>query len=148
MKYILALLLIIASGIEVFGQQFTKDTGDRDLIFDSLDVQILMRADTILSDESIWSKTDDRKCEDDINSNQYSLFCALYKASLDIVGEYDHRKPGLQQLRWLIQDQYKERLTGHRLMDFNNHEKTKFVEIKKLLKQSIIIAEQKANTKN
>lgn len=148
MKFILILTIIIASGIEVFGQQVTKDSGNTDLLFDSVDVQILKRADAILSSESIWSREDDRKCQDDIDSNNYSLFCALYKASLDVVGEYDHRKPGLQQVRWLIQDQFKERLAGHRLMDFNNHENTSFDEIKKLLKQSIVIIEQKVKNKN
>jgi hypothetical protein len=147
MKYILALTLIIASGIEVFGQEFTKDNGNRDLPFDSIDVLILNRADDILSSESIWSKEDDRKCLDDIDSNHYSLFCALYKASLDIAGEYDHRKPGLQQVRWIIDDLYKDRLAGHRLMDFNNHEKTSFEEVKGLLEQSILIVEQKINNK-
>ena len=148
MKCIIPLMIIIASGIQVSGQEFTKDSGNRDLSFDSVDVQILKRADAILSAESIWSKEDDRKCQDDIDSNKYSLFCALYKASLDVVGEYDHRKPGLQQVRWLIQEQFKERLANHRLMDFNNHKKTTFGEIKKLLKQSILITEQKENNKN
>jgi len=131
------------SGLETFGQQFTKDSGDLNLVFDSLDVQILKRANDILSSESVWSKEDDRKCQDDIESNKYSLFCALYKASVDIVGEYDHRKPGLQQVRWIIDDQYKERLAGHRLMDFNNHVKTNFDEIKNLLQESTLITEQK-----
>jgi len=145
MKFILTLALVVVSGIAVFGQEFTKENGSRSLQFDSLDVQILKRADAILSSESIWNKEDDRKCQDDIASNKYSLFCALYKASLDVVGKYDHRKPGLQQLRWLIQEQFKERLVHHRLMDFNNHEKTTFDEIKKLLNQSILITAQKAD---
>jgi len=144
MKFILTIAIIIVSGIAVSGQEFTKDKGNLDLPFDSVDVKILKRADAILSSESTWSKEDDRKCFDDIDSNKYSLFCALYKASLDVAGEYDHRKPGLQQVRWLIQEQFKERLTDHRLMDFNNHEKTTFDEIKRLLNQSILITEQKA----
>ena len=147
MKFILALFLLFAPGVVVFGQQFTKDSGNRDLRFDSIDVQILKRADAILSSELVWSKADDRKCQDDIDANKYSLFCALYKASLDIVGEYDHRKAGLQQIRWLIQDQFQDRLAGHRLMDFNNHEKTRFDEVKELLKQSILITEKKVDYK-
>ena len=131
------------SGLETFGQQFTKDSGDLNLVFDSLDVQILKRANDILSSESVWSKEDDRKCQDDIESNKYSLFCALYKASIDIVGEYDHRKPALQQVRWIIDNNFKERLAGHRLMDFNNHSNTNFDEIKELLQESILIAQQK-----
>ena len=144
MKFnILTLTIIILSVLETFGQQFSKANGNRDLPFDSVDVQILKRANDILSSESVWSKEDDRKCQDDIESNKYSLFCALYKSSVDIVGEYDHRKPALQQVRWIIDDQYKERLAGHRLMDFNNNAKTSFDEIKKLLQESTLIIEQK-----
>ena len=143
--YHLTLAIIIVSGLETFGQQFTKDSGDLNLVFDSLDVQILKGANDILSSESVWSKEDDRKCQDDIESNKYSLFCALYKASVDIAGEYDHRKSGLQQVRWIIDDQYKERLAGHRLMDFNNHVNTTFDEIKNLLQESTLITEQKVN---
>ena len=141
--FLLTLVIITASGFEIFGQQFTRDSANRDLVFDSVDVLILKRANDILSSESVWSKEDDRKCQNDIESNKYSLFCALYKASVDIVGEYDHRKPGLQQVRWIIDDQYKERLAGHRLMDFNNHVKTNFDEIKNLLQESTLITEQK-----
>jgi uncharacterized protein with WD repeat len=141
--FLLSLAIIIASGFETFGQEFTKDNGNLDLPFDSVDVQILKRANDILSSESVWSKEDDRKCQDDIDSNKYSLFCALYKASIDIVGEYDHRKPALQQVRWMIDDQYKERLAGHRLMDFNNHSNTNFDEIKELLQESTLITQQK-----
>jgi hypothetical protein len=141
--FLLSLALIIASGFEIFGQEFTKDNGNLDLPFDSVDVQILKRANDILSSESVWSKEDDRKCQDDIDSNKYSLFCALYKASIDIVGEYDHRKPALQQVRWIIDNQFKERLAGHRLMDFNNHSNTNFNEIKELLQESTLITQQK-----
>lgn len=141
--FLLSLAIIFASGVEIYGQEFTKDNRNVDLPFDSVDVQILKRANDILLSESVWSKEDDRKCQDDIYSNKYSLFCALYKASIDVVGEYDHRKPALQQVRWIIDNQYKERLAGHRLMDFNNHSNTKFEEIKELLQESILIAKQK-----
>jgi len=141
--FLLSLAIIFASGFESFSQEFTKDNGNLDLPFDSVDVQILKRANDILLSEFVWSKEDDRKCQDDIDSNKYSLFCALYKASIDIVGEYDHRKPALQQVRWIIDNQYKERLAGHRLMDFNNHSNTNFDEIKELLQESTLIVQQK-----
>ena len=117
--FLLSLAIIFATGFETFGQEFERDNGNIDIPFDSVDIQILKRANNILLNESVWSKEDDRKCQDDIDSNKYSLFCALYKASIDIVGKYDHRKPALQQVRWIIDNQYKERLAGHRLMDFD-----------------------------
>ncbi len=141
--FFLYLAILFTSGVETFGQEFTKDNGNLTLPFDSVDVQILERANDILLSESVWSKEDDRKCQDDIASNKYSLFCALYKASMDVVGEYDHRKPALQQVRWIIDNQYKERLASHRLMDFNNHSNTNFDEVKELLQEAILIAQQK-----
>ena len=141
--YLLTLTIVIGSVFEIFGQATTKDNGNHDLAFDSIDIQILSRANDILSSEAVWSKKDDRKCEDDMDAGKYSLFCALYKASIDIAGEYDHRKPGLQQVRWIIDDQYKNRLAGHRLMDFNNHKDTNFDEIKKLLQESILITQKR-----
>jgi hypothetical protein len=141
--YLLILVTFAATLDKSFGQEFTVDNGNHDLMFDSVDIQIIKKANDILINESVWSKEDDRKCQDDIDSNKYSLFCALYKASIDIIGEYDHRKPALQQIRWIIDSQYKERLAGHRLMDFNNHINTNFDEIKGLLAESIKIIEKK-----
>ena len=141
--YFLLLVLLTTCIDKSFGQDFTVDKGNRDLIFDSVDIKILIRANDILITDSDWSKTDDRKCQDDIDANKYSLFCALYKASLDIVGEYNHRRPGLQQVRWIIGDKYRDRLDGHRLMNFNNHPSTTFDEIKRLLAESLKTIEQK-----
>ena len=144
MKRYNLVLVIFATCINLsFGQKFTSDSGDRDLLFDSIDIQILTRANAVLVNESYWSKADDRKCQDDIDANKYSLFCALYKASLDIMGEYNHRRPGLQQIRWIIGDKYSDRLDNHRLMNFNNHPDTTFNEIKRLLAESLQIIEQK-----
>lgn len=141
--YLLILVALAVTLNKSFGQEFTIDNGNRDLKFDIVDIQIIKKANDILINESVWSKEDDRKCQDDVDSNKYSLFCAMYKASIDITGEYDHRRPALQQIRWIIDSQYQERLSGHRLMHFNNHENTNFDEIKRLLADSLIIIEKK-----
>jgi len=141
--YLLILVTFTAALDKSFCQEFTVDNGNRDLMFDSVDIQIIKRANDILINESDWSRVDDRECQDDIDSNKYSLFCALYKASLDITGDYDHRKPGLQQIRWFINDKFRDRWDNHRLMDFNNHPDTTFDEIKRLFAESIKIIEQK-----
>ena len=144
MKTSFLILVTFAACIsQSFGQEFTPDKGKRDLVFDTVDIQIVVRANEILSDDSKWSKADDRKCLDDIDAKKYSLFCELYKASLDIVGEYNHRKPGLQQVRWIIGDKYRNRLDNHRLMNFNNHPDTTFDEIKSLLAESLKIIIEK-----
>ena len=140
--YVLLFFSFIVSLDTSFAQEFTADTGNSELLFDLVDIQILKEANDILINESVWSKADDRKCQDDIDLNKYSLFCALYKASIDVLGEYNHRKAALQQVRWVIDSQYKERLNGHRLMDFNNHENTNFEDVKRLLADSILIIEK------
>ena len=49
---------------------------NRDLVFDSVDMKIIKRADAILSDSLKWNKKDDRECADDIATGNYSLYCA------------------------------------------------------------------------
>lgn len=127
-----------------YGQK-TGDTTEenRNLLFDSTDLKIIQRADSILSDSSKWNKQDDRECEDDIANKKYSFYCALYKASVDIAGEYIHRRPAMQIVRFTLEKYENGRVKEHRLMDWNNHPDTKFEEVKKVLKESIDAVKQK-----
>ena len=122
----------------------------RELVFDSIDLKIIQRADSILSDAAVWNKQDDRKCDDDITNGKYSLFCALYKASIDVSGEYIHRRPGLQIVRFTLEKYENGRVVNHRLMDWNNHIDTTFEEVKQVLRESEEIVKQQLNksTKN
>jgi hypothetical protein len=106
------------------------------LVFDSTDLLIIQKADSILSDQSNWNKDDDRYCFDDIHKGRYSLYCALYKASVDITGEYEHRRPVMQQVRFIIDKYGQDRVINHRLMDWNNHSETSFGEVKQVLKEA------------
>jgi len=115
---------------------------NRDLKFDSLDLKIIEQADSILSDQSKWNKQDDRECNDDIANGRYSLFCSLYKASVDVLGEYVHRRAGMQILRFTLEKHENGRVRNHRLMDWNNHPDTSFEELKKVLKESIETVKQ------
>jgi len=110
---------------------------NRNLVFDSVDLKIIKRADAILSDSLKWNKKDDRECADDIATGNYSLYCALYKASIDITGEYVHRRPAMQIVRFTLEKYDSGRVKNHRLMDWNNHPDTTFKEVKKVLKESI-----------
>ncbi|RYF91385.1 MAG: hypothetical protein EOO03_01480 [Chitinophagaceae bacterium] len=116
---------------------------NRELVFDDIDLKIIERADTILSDSSKWHKNDDRVCEDDLANGRYSLFCALYKASIDITGEYAHRRAALQQVRFVLEKYENGRVKEHRLMDWNNHPDTKFEEVKKVIRESIEIIKRR-----
>lgn len=117
-----------------FGQEIEEN---RNLAFDSVDLKIIQRADAILSDSLKWNKQDDRECTDDIASGNYSLYCALYKASIDIAGEYVHRKAAIQIVRFTLEKYDNGRVKNHRLMDWNNHPTTTFKEVKKVLGESI-----------
>ena len=127
---------------------FGQETEDRNLVFDSLDLKIIQRADSILSDSLKWNKQDERECSDDIAAGTYSLYCALYKASIDIAGEYVHRRAAMQIVRFTLEKYDNGRVKNHRLMDWNNHPDTTFKEMKKVLKESIdTVAKQLNETK-
>lgn len=134
MKQIFFFLSLLFISQLTFGQTSEEN---RNLEFESIDLKIIQRADSILSDTSKWSKQDDRKCDDDIANGRYSLFCALNKASIDITGEYVHRRPAMQIVRFTLEKYENGRVENHRLMDWNNHQDTTFDEVKKVLKESI-----------
>jgi hypothetical protein len=95
------------------------------------DLLILKQADKILSDEAKWNRKDNRICNpEDIT---WSLFCSLQKASIEVLGQYDHRGAALQEVRFVVEDMTKGQEFEHRLMDFNNLPTTRFKDIKKVL---------------
>lgn len=141
---VLILVLILQSG---YGQDIHREQA-RTLTFDSIDLKIIQKADAILSDSTKWNKDDDRQCEDDISTGRYSLYCALYKAAIEIAGEFDHRKPALQVVRFTLEKYDNGRVKDHRLMDWNNHPNTTFAELKEVLKESSqVVQKQPAGVK-
>ncbi len=137
MKTILVILFTC-----LFGATYSQEPGDtlsenRKLNFDSTDLKIVQRADFILSDTATWHKQDDRECDDDIANGKYSLFCALYKASVDVTGAYIHRSAAMQITRFILEKYENGRVNNHRLMDWNNHPDTTFEDVKKVLEESI-----------
>ncbi len=65
------------------------------------------------------------------------MFCSLYKASIDILGEYNHRRAGMQIVRFTLEKYEYGRVKEHRLMDWNNHPYTTFEDVNKVLRESI-----------
>lgn len=98
------------------------------------DLLILKRAGKILSDETKWNRKDDRTCKPE--DKTWSLFCALQKASIEVLGSYDHRRVALQEVRFVVEDLTKGINFEHRLMDYNNLSTTQFKNIKKVLKMA------------
>jgi len=104
---------------------------ERDRPVTEEDLRILDRADQVLGDASLWDRSDDRTC--DTAAIQFSLFCALQKASIEVLGKYEHRRVAMQEVRFAIEDVSGGREFEHRLMDFNNLPSTDFGDIKRVL---------------
>lgn len=124
MKWILAVGLIATScaDLERRDQPVTND-----------DLRILLRAEDLLKDESVWNRQDDRECDDDEATGKRSLFCALQKACIDVLGAYDHRRVALQEVRFAVEDATRGRDFEHRLRDFNNLPTTRLADVQKVL---------------
>lgn len=97
------------------------------------DVAILVRADALLKSAAVWNRADDRDCRDDEATGKRSLFCALEKACIDVLGSYDHRRVALQEVRFAIEDATRGRTFDHRLRDFNNLPETRLEDLKRVL---------------
>ena len=100
------------------------------------DLRILEKADALLKNESGWNRNDDRACEDDRATGKFSLFCALETACTEVLGEYDHRRAALQDVRVVVEEATRQRRFEHRLMDFNNLPETRFDDVKHVLRTS------------
>ena len=106
----------------------------RDLPVTNHDLLILTKAGELLKDESVWNRADDRECKDDEATGKRSLFCALQKASIDVLGTYDHRRVALQEVRFAVEEATRGRDFEHRLRDFNNLPTTRLADVKAVLR--------------
>jgi len=97
------------------------------------DLRILIRTADLLRDASAWNRADERECQDDEATGKRSLFCALQKACIDVLGAYDHRRVALQEVRFAVEDATKGQDFEHRLRDFNNLATTRFADIQTVL---------------
>jgi len=115
------------------------DIGDRGLSFAiywwycpparQVDLEALEMAEQLLADSANWHKMDDRKCEDDIANNRWSLFCAMKYASVQKMGEYNHHNTAMQALRFAIDELMPGHGFEHALMDYNNSPSTTHADI-------------------
>ena len=95
------------------------------------DLRILERADAILSDPAKWDRQDDRICTPE--DTTWSLFCALQRASVEILGMYDHRRVAIQEVRFAIEEAARGQVFEHRLRDYNNLPTTRFEDVQAVL---------------
>ena len=111
----------------------TPELEQRDQPVTAEDVAILNRAEALLSSTAVWNRADDRDCRDDEATGKRSLFCALEKACIDVLGSYDHRRVALQEVRFAVEDATRGREFEHRLRDFNNLPETRLEDVKRVL---------------
>jgi hypothetical protein len=109
----------------------------RDQAVTADDVRILTRAAELLKNESVWNRADDRECTDDEATGKRSLFCALQKACIDVLGSYDHRRVALQEVRFAVEDATRGRDFEHRLRDFNNLSSTRLADVRAVLEVAL-----------
>lgn len=89
-----------------------------------VDLEVIKMTKKLLTDSINWHKDDDRKCENDIESNKWSLFCALKYASIKKTGEYNHHNTAMQTVRFVIDDLIPNHGFEHTLKDYNNSSST------------------------
>jgi hypothetical protein len=107
----------------------------------AVDIAILRRADALLADATAWNHSGDRKC--DPNARSWNLYCALWRASLDVTGAFTHRSAALQEVRWVVDERSKGVELEHRLMGYNNLPTTTFADIKEVLAEATRRLEKK-----
>lgn len=107
------------------------------------DYEILMEAKRLLSEESKWTRNEDTQC--DLEAKQWTLFCALQKASYVVTGTYELRRIALEDTRYVVDQMMNstglETVERRRLIDFNNHPTTTFSDIQKVLDLSLVRVE-------
>ncbi len=140
MKLLSILILLLLMAHVAIGQSAEEN---RNLVFDHADLKIIQKADSILSDSTKWNKQDDRECADDIKNGKYSLYCALYKASVDVTGTYVHRRAAIQIVRFTVEKYDNGSIKEHRLMDWNNSPATSFATLKMVLRESMEVVEKR-----
>jgi hypothetical protein len=101
------------------------------------DVRILVVTEELLKNESHWNRQDDRRCRDDEQTGRRSLFCALYRASKDVLGGYQHRRAALEHVRLVIMELTPQSGYKHRVMDYNNDPQTTLADIKNVLETAL-----------
>lgn len=98
---------------------------------DEADIGIIDRAASLLARAEDGDRADDRDCGPD--DQTFSLFCALKRASEEVIGAYEHRRTALQEVRFAVEDARPGVEYEHRLQGFNNDPSTSFEELKSIL---------------
>ena len=105
--------------------------GGFEVAVDDKDFQILAKARQILSGPAAWNRHDNRVCDDTRTKQSWSLYCALYEASLAVTGIHLPGRPVIQETR-VAAIEVAHRQFQRSLLDFNNSESTTYPDIAKV----------------
>ena len=125
---------------------------DRDQRATEVDARILERAHALLPDISSWNRRDTTdmaaaptKGFGCTPATRQSMFCALYRASLEVVGDYAHFRPAINSVRQALGAASKKAYR-HPLVDFNNDAATTLRGVRNVLDSAIAITRRDAAT--
>lgn len=113
-------LMVMPLAIRVANEYDEEWQGLRFPVSD-VDLAIIAKAKQVLESQDQRNINGDRNCDDDLASNQFSVFCALYVASIEIDGVYRHRRPAMQAARDILWDRFPGDY-AHMLRDINNND--------------------------
>ena len=124
------------SGFTVGGSvlRFQVDTVQQ-ILASALDRQILERAATIITADSVWNRADNRKCP--ASATKWSIYCAVERAEVEVTGGFHHRRPAMELVRTIVDERTATKPYQHRLMDYNNDRTTRLDDVRSLFREAI-----------
>ena len=102
---------------------------------EALDERIILRAAEIARAGADWNRADDRRC--DAHPTSWSIYCAMDRATIEVTGAHDRRRPAMEVVRLLVEERTKDRAYAHRLMGYNNDAKTTLEEVQSLFEDAL-----------
>jgi len=116
------------------GLMFELDAS-REIKPNILDQKIVERAAALLSSTATWNRADNRVCPN--TASTWSIYCAMWHATIEVTGAADHRRPALEVVREVVEARSAGRGYSHRLMDYNNDPRTRIEDVQSLFREAI-----------
>jgi hypothetical protein len=101
----------------------------------ALDIEILKRADKIISSGAVWNRADNRECPP--TATTWSIYCAVEVAEVQVAGGFHHRRPVMELVRTIVDERTAKKTYPHRLMGYNNDPTTKLEDVRTLFAEAI-----------
>jgi len=111
----------------------TQDDSDVRPPATKADIAIVKQARKVLNSPLKWNRADNRICPADAKT--FSLYCALEKATDEVIGNFEHRGAVMQEARFVVDEIAPNQVNyRHRLMDYNNDPTTTFADIQRVFR--------------